>query len=276
MRNVLPNSIPALVLFLLLQCQAPIWAQKAPEQLVVSGTILLKDKAAPDYKAIISAIKTNWKLKADSVNIADKTLIFNTIGGATVMLAFLDYPVAADEIGAAARLSWIWKTAAAETMNHQAQVVISVIGAGNRSLDLHKIFTQTAAATLEVTRAPAIYMDGQYLLLSNGYYTAAARNMVQNQSLPLYCWVYFGRPGNGGGFTYGLTEFGLSEFEIVGATQAEGDVHSTLYDAALTVVKYATVLKDGQNLTTEEGTKAVVRLTNGTFLEDKKVLRLEF
>jgi len=253
-----------------------LFAQKPSEQLVVSGTVLLQEKKVPDYKALIATFKTTWKLKVDSVNIADKTIVFNTSGGATVMIAYLEYPAATDEIGAAARLSWLWKTAAEETSKHQAQVVISVIGPANRSLDLHKIFTQAAAATLELTRSPGIFLEGQYLLLSNGYYTAAARNMVQNQSIPLYCWVYFGRPGAGNGFTYGLTEFGLEELEIVNSTHAEIEVHAMLYDAAISIVKYGTRFQDGQTLTTEEGDKSVVHLVKGTYLEDKKVLRLDY
>ncbi len=268
--------LSAFFCFIFVIFQGVLFAQKTSEQLVISGTILLKEKTAPDNKALLSTMKATWKLKADSLNISDKTLVFNTIGGATVMIAYLGYPAAPDEIGAGARLSWLWKTAAEETSKHQAQVVISVIGPASRSLDLHKVFTQTAAAVLEITHAPGIFLDGQYLLLSSGYYLASARNMVQNQTLPLYCWVYFGRPGGGNGFTLGLTEFGLPEMEIVNSAHSEGEVHATLFDAAVSVVKYNTSLNDGQTLTTEEGAKSLVQLVKGTYLEDKKVLRLEY
>ncbi|MFN0212716.1 MAG: DUF4261 domain-containing protein [Saprospiraceae bacterium] len=256
--------------------QGLIYAEKPIEQLVVSGTVLLDKKTAPEYKALLAKLKTNWMLKADSITMADKTLVFNTVGGASVMVAYLDYPAAPDEIGAAARLSWLWKTAAQETSEHQAQVVISVVGSYNRSLDIHKIFTQTAAAVLEVTKGPGIYMDSQYLLISREYYIASAKNMVQNQTIPLYCWVYFGRPGEGNGFTFGLADFSLPEMEIVNSMHNEAEVHATLYDAALSVVKYGTLLKDGQTVTTEEGTQALVLLVQGTYLEDKKVLRLDY
>lgn len=261
--------------FLLFQ---PIFADcmQPLEQLVVSGTVLLNEKSAPDNKAFLAALKTSWKLKTDSVNIGEKTLTFTTTGGATVMLAYLEYPAAPDEIGAAARLSWLWKSGAEETSRHKAQWVISVIGPAGRSLDLHRIFTQTAAAAMETTHSPAIFLDGQYLLLSAGYYIAAARNMVQNQSIPLYCWVYFGRPGGGNGFTYGLSEFGLPEMEVVNSTRPEAEAHALLYDAALTVLKYGTRLADGQTLTTEEGAKCMVHLVKGYYLEDKTVLKLEF
>lgn len=251
-------------------------AQKSVGQKVVSGAVLLNSKTAPDSKLLLNALKNNWKLKADSVNIADKTLVFNSVGGATVMVAYLEYPAALDEIGAAARLSWLWKTGYTESSKHQAQVVISVIGPGNRSLDLYKIFTQTAAAVLEVTHAPGIFLGSQYLLLSSDYFTSAAKNMVQNQTIPLYCWVYFGRPGDGNGFTYGLTEFGLPEMEIVNSAHSETEVHSTLYDAAMSVVKYGTSVQDGQTITTEEGVKLLARYGKATHLEGQEVLRLEY
>ncbi|MDO8367182.1 MAG: hypothetical protein Q7T20_10320, partial [Saprospiraceae bacterium] len=99
----------SLLLFILVAFQGGLYAQKTAEQLVVSGIVLLQEKKAPDNKALLSALKSSWKLKADSVNIADKTVVFNTIGGATVMIAYLEYPAALDEVGAAARLSWLWK-----------------------------------------------------------------------------------------------------------------------------------------------------------------------
>lgn len=251
-------------------------AKTFSEQKVVTGIVLLTGKTAPDYKALLSVLKTTWKLKADSVNTADKTLTFNTSGGATVMIAYLDYPAATDEIGAASRLSWLWKTANEETSKHQAQVVISVIGPDSRTLDLYKIFTQAVAGVLETTHSAGVYLGGQYLLLSKGYFTAAARNMVQNQTIPLYCWVYFGRPGGGNGFTFGLQEFGLQEMEVVQSSRSETEAHATLYDAAMTVLKSGTRLQDGQILTTDEGAKIKVSLAKGAFLEEQKVLKLAF
>jgi hypothetical protein len=256
-------------------CPQAVFSQKSSEPKVVTGTVLLNEKSLFDTKALVADLKTDWKIKLDSVTMGDKTLVFS-VAGATVMVAFLDYPAARDDIGVAARLSWLWKTAGEEAPRHQAQAVISVIGSANRTLELYKLFTKVAASLLENSRSSGVYMGGQYLLLSKGFYVAAARNMLDNQSLPIYCWVYFGMPGKGGGYTFGLQEFGLTEMEISDPAQSDAAAHATLYDAVVSVVKYGTRLTDGQSLTTEEGQKIPVRLTKAMFIEGQQVLRLDF
>lgn len=248
----------------------------APTQKVVSGTVLLNDKTAPDAKKLLAALKKDWKLNTDSASTADKTIVFSA-PGATVMIAFLDYPAAPAEIGTAARISWLWKNAD-EALRHQSQVVISVIGKSNKTLDLYQIFTKTVAGVLENTNSCGVYIGGQYLLLSKGFYTSAARNMLDNQTIPLYCWVYFGMTQEKelhSGYTYGLQEFDLKEMEIVNSKQSMADVHATLYDAALTVLKYGKHLKDGESLTTLEGQKFTVKISKAAFQEGE-TLKLEY
>ena len=248
----------------------------APAQKVVTGSVLLNEKKAPDFKTLLATLKTDWKFRTDSVTTNAKTLVFTT-PGATVTMAYLDYPVAPDEIKAAANLSWIWRTAAQEAGRHQAQVVISVIGSTGRVLELHKMFTRIAGGVLENTQASGIYMNNQYLLLPKGFYTAAAHNLLTNNSLPLYCWVHFGMiddKGKSGGYTYGLQEFGLPEMEVVDSGRSVAEVHAVLYDAVATVVEYNTKVQEGQTLTTKEEQKLVVHLSPSKALEGLTTAKL--
>ncbi len=249
-----------------------------PIQKVVTGSVLLNEKTAPDFKALLATLKTDWKFRTDSVTTNAKTLVFTT-PGATITMAYLDYAVVPAEIKAAANLSWIWRTAAQEAGRHQAQVVISVIGSANRALDLHKMFTRVAGGVLENTKSSGIYLNNQYLLLPKGFYTAAAHNLLENNSLPLYCWVHFGmteQNGKSGGYTYGLQEFGLPEMEIVNSPRPVAEVHAVLYDAAVSVVEYGTKVQNGQTLTTREEQKLQVRLTPSTVLEGLTTAKLDW
>lgn len=250
---------------------------------VVTGTILLSAKKAPDAKALLAALKSDWKLRTDSSTISDKTLVFNS-SGATVMLAYLDYPADPAEVAAAARLSWLWKNAAAEASKHPAQMVISVLGADNRTLDLYKLFSKVAAATLQQTSALGVFMNTQYLLLPKDFYLASARTLLNDSALPVYCWTYFGimdetvpagTEALSSGYTYGLRDFGLEEMEIVKAKGTAAETHAVLFDAATSVIQYNTHLKDGQQFTTIEGSKITARKGKAAFV-DGETFQLSF
>jgi hypothetical protein len=266
-----------LVALILLQftAQMVLFSQNTPDQKVVSGTVLVNDANPLDAKALLASLRNNWHIKIDSFSNADKTIVFNT-PGSTAMIAQLNYPADPIEIRAAAQLSWLWRNATEEALQHQAQVVISIVGGADKTLEMHQLFTAIAAELLETRASGGVYMNSQYLLLSKGFYTAAAHNMLDNQTLPLYCWVYFGMPGDGGGYTFGMEDFGLKEMEIVHSQQSNADIHATLYDAAMSVLKYNSRPQDGEAIVTEEGNKIPVKFSKGVFLEGRDVLKLEY
>jgi Domain of unknown function (DUF4261) len=260
------------ILFLaVLFSQTGLFAQSGDK--IISGTILLNTLQMPDAKALQQHLKTTWKIPADSMTVSDKTIIYNC-GFATLIFAYLDYPMDPAEVGAAARLSWLWKTAAKDAGAHKAQLVVTVIGSDKQTTDLYKLFTKSTGAALEKTNASGVYMNSQYLLLEKGFYQAAAVNLRTNpKALPVYCWIYFGLLGeenNNGSFTFGLSEFGLPEMEISGSKHSVEEVHATLVEAVQYVIDYNLKLKDGQNLETSYG-PLPVRFGKSVFTEGNAV-----
>jgi hypothetical protein len=250
---------------------------QTPEQKVVTGSVLLNALKTPDGKALAANLKKNWKLDADSLSQSDKTVVFS-VPGATVMLAWLDYAPPAPELRAAARISWLWPAAETEALRAKAQVVISVIGSAQRSLDLHKVFSKVAGAVLEQPQANGMYMSDRYLLLSKDFYHTAARNMLQEGGLPLYCWVYFGmqqKDGLNGAYTYGMQEFGYKEMEVAGSKNSLQEIHATLYDVASYVVQSNYTLKDATVFDRLPDLKINVRLSPATYI-DGQTFKLEY
>lgn len=257
-----------LLCFLLTQSA---FAQKSssPTPKAVTGTILLDTKKMPDAKTLLTALRNDWKLRTDSSSTADKTIVFNH-AGLTVMLAYLDYPANRDELAAAARLSWLWKTAAADVARHQAQVVVTVLGTDNRTLDLFSTLTKTLAAALQNSGSIGVFMNSQYLLLPKDFYLVSSRALLKDKALPVYCWVYFGMMEEGtvsSGYTYGLREFGLEEMEIVKATGSAAETHAVLLDAATSVIQYHMKLQSGVPFTTLEGTKITPTKGKAAFVD---------
>lgn len=251
------------------------FAQTGHTSRVITGTVLLSGSGMPGAGELSRAMTQDWKLRIDSSSTSDKTIILNS-GRITIMIAQLDYPVDHIEIRAASRLAWRWPDAETQALAHTAQAVISVVGEGISGTDMHIAFSKAAAAILASTASAGVYMNAQYLLVSSESYLSAVRNMTDNQILPLYCWIYFGRPGDGGAFTFGMEDFGCSELEIAGSQQPESDVQGTLYDAVYSVLKYSGRQGDDAVIITEEGQKIPYKPAKSSFIEGVDVWRLDY
>jgi Tfp pilus assembly protein PilX len=245
-------------------------AQTASTPKVVTGTVLLNDRTAPNFKKLLATLPSDWLVRTDSVNVTDKTAVFST-PGATVMLAWLDYPVPPDEVQVSARISWLWKNAEVEATKSQAQLVISVLGDPKNTVDLYRIFTRVTAASLtQIPSAPGVFMNSEYLVLSRGYYTEVARNMG-TQDVPLYLWAYFGllqNEGKSGCYTYGLSEFGLLEMELVDSPLGLQDAHALIFEAAQTAVRKGEQWRDGQSVELSDGQKITVGVSDAKYIGD--------
>ncbi|MFN8303675.1 MAG: DUF4261 domain-containing protein [Saprospiraceae bacterium] len=274
--------IPAFFTALLLSFLATTaFAQKnkpADAQKIVTGTILLNDKTPVDNKAFLAALKTDWGIRTDSVQAGEKTLVFSLPNNTTVMIAWLNYPAAPAEIKAAADISMIWPGAADEAGRHQSQAVVSVIGPASRTVELYKLFTKISAALLDNTRSSGIYLSSQYLLVPKGYFIESARGL-NDQVLPLSCWIYFGLQQNGdknSGYTYGMGEFGLPEFEVVNSEHAVQEVYALLTDAVDYVIRTNTRFQEGQYFNAPNGEKIQVQVSKSVLLKNETTVKLKF
>ena len=81
------------ILLLLSLFMAPFCAFAAGinpnESKVVTGSVLLDQKTPLDAKVLLAALKADWKIRTDSANTGEKTIVFSA-PGATIMIASLD------------------------------------------------------------------------------------------------------------------------------------------------------------------------------------------
>lgn len=270
---------PILFIFLIFNVLGVLFAQKsaATDNKAVSGIVLLNEQKAPDFKALAEVVRKDWGVRLDSFNTTDKSVALYTTG-ATIMLAYVDYPAAPLEIKSAAEGAWLWPAAREEAPRHLAQVVVTVVGANNRPVQLYKLYTRAAAAVLENTRSCGVYLAGQFLLQSKDFFLQAARNLDMND-LPIYCWIYFGMFQDAGqtcAYTYGLTEFGMPDLEIVKSRHSLQEAHAVLYDAAKDALQNNTILQDGTVIETLEGEKFTLKRSKSPYLDGKETLKVAY
>jgi len=260
-------------------CGTTLRAQKtvSTDNKAVSGIVLLNEKAPVNFSVLAESIKKDWGVRLDSFNQTGKNLVLYTTG-ATVMLAYQDYPASPVEIKSAAEGAWMWQAARTEAPKHRAQVMVTVVGANNKAVQLYKLYTRVAAAVLDNSRSCGVYLPGQYLLQSKAFFLQAARNLDQN-TLPIYCWIYFGMFEDGGqtcAYTYGLPEFGMSDLEIVKSKHTLQEAHAVLYDAAKDALQKNRILQDGSVVETLEGKKYTLTLSKSPYLDGRETLKVGY
>ncbi|MBK9336960.1 MAG: DUF4261 domain-containing protein [Lewinellaceae bacterium] len=256
-----------------------IAAQKTPasDNKAVSGMVLLNDQTPVDFNAIAESVKKDWGIRLDSFSQSGKNLVLYTTS-ATIRLTNMDYPASIVEIKSAAEGAWMWQAAREEAPLHQSQVIVTVVGAGNRPVQLYKLYTSVVAAVLDNTRACGVYLPGQYLLHSKDFFLQSARSLDQNV-LPIYCWIYFGmfqKDGMTCAYTYGLTEFGMPDLEIVQSRHTLQEAHAVLYDIARDALQNNAKLQDGSVIETLEGEKFTLKLSKSLYLEGQQTLQVGY
>ncbi|MCC6459128.1 MAG: DUF4261 domain-containing protein [Saprospiraceae bacterium] len=249
----------------------------ATEGKVVTGTVLINDRNPVDFKALLAGLRSDWGVRIDSSSQSEKTLVVHT-ATATVMFANMDYPASPAEISGAVEGAWLWRSAAEEAPRHQSQLVVSVIGQASRPLDAYKLYTRVTAAALDNTRSCGVYLASQYLLQSKTFFLQAARNLNE-KVLPIYCWIYFGMLQDGGAssaYTFGLSELGMPDLEIVKSAHSLQEAHAILYDAVNHALQNGIRLQDGSQIETQEGQKINLKLSKGVYLNDKVTLKVAY
>lgn len=242
----------------------------------VSAVVLLREAKVPDFRALLPVLRKDWNLQIDSFSLTDKKLTAYS-GGLSIVLQYVSYPVAAAEIAAVLEGAWLWGTAREEVPRHQAQLTIAVLGKGQTPLNTYQTYTRVAAAVLENTRAYGIYLPRHYLLLPRGFFLEAARQMEQDE-LPLYCWIYFGMfqlDGLSCAYTYGLDDFGMLDLEIVRTPRSLAEAHAILYDAVRDALKTGKPWQEGAILESLDGERFRLRRVRSPYIENREMLQLQ-
>jgi hypothetical protein len=102
--------------------------------------------------------------------------------------------------------------------------------------------------------------------------------MMSEEDLPLYNWVYFGlRKENGkqSVYTYGLADFGKMEMEIIESKNSIEELNEMMFNLTHYVIAFNVTLKDGETIGLSAEQKLKISESKGKFLEGK-TLKIEY
>jgi len=224
---------------------------------------------------IINNLKSFWGLTVTEIDGDNKTAVFK-VDGEMVALGYMPVQIPCGDIDATAQYAYNWPNATQELKDHNGHAIVSLIAGNKTALERFKILSKVLCAILSTSNALGIYQGNQSLLIPRAQYLAHVDELKEHKT-PVTIWIYFGlRKSDKGNslYTYGLTEFGKQEIEII---NSKSDLEE-LYDFAGNIVEYVVssdiTFKSGETLGYTADQKIKITYSQGVFV-DGQSLKLE-
>jgi hypothetical protein len=242
----------------------------------ILGMILLEDAGSLNIKGVVDELKARWRLEVNDSDLSEDASVLS-INGYSVAIAVIPAAIPGDEVRRAADYNYLWSNGAEESAAHSGHVILSIMRAGKDPVGENILFSQVASAILNHSRAIGIYIGGRSLVLKKDFYNENVAVMTR-EDLPLYIWIYFGlRTENGrhSVYTYGLTDFGKKEMEILNSSHSLEELNEMMFNLAHYVIAGNIRLKSGETIGLSAEQKLKIRESKGRYL-DGSTLKIEY
>ena len=151
------------------------------------------------------------------------------------------------------------------------------MNAGKNAVYENLLYSKIASAVMNNSKSLGIYIGGRTLVIKKDFYQANIE-MMSEEDLPLYKWIYFGLRNENGKqsvYTYGLADFGKQEMEIVESDNSIEELNEMMFNLVHYVIAYNVVLKDGETIGISAEQKLKISESKGKFL-DGKTLKIKY
>ncbi|WP_240768697.1 DUF4261 domain-containing protein [Olivibacter sp. XZL3] len=230
--------------------------------------MLLKESVAASLEAIIKALEND--LHAEMIEDEKlRGLTVLRIDGYQVLIAPVSDKVPGDEVRAMAGYNYFWFNAMEETAKHKGHIIVSIVNAGKNPLKENVLFSKVVGSLLTDRESFGFYMAGRTLVLEKNFYINNVNEMSKGR-LPIYNWVYFGlrqRRKRQSIYTFGLTDFGMKEMEIVHSNKTFAELNAVMYNVVHYVLASNVQLKSGETLGLSRNRKLTIKESKGKFVQ---------
>lgn len=225
------------------------WDEAGKQGAVRVGSVLLKD-ANIDFDALCDTILAYYQedVREEDITREEGILVFEMGGRYWFSLSLMEAPVPDGEAEFFAQGNFLWKEAVETTKQHQAHILVTVINRDGDPIKTACFFTDITDICGRETGALGIYTTGT--VYKPDFYSEWAKKL-QTSDFPIPLWVYLGlvQDENGtSGYTYGLTEFGRPEIEIIGSSHSPQEIYDFLFNVCDWQLTDGMYFHDGETL----------------------------
>ena len=216
-----------------------------------TGFVLLKE-AKFDREKFLKDLKEDWKitldLGEDSEN-KEKDMLVGNIGDIMVAVALMPAPIPNNEAVDNAKTNYRWKDAVKVAEEHEAHILVSLLGEPNL-VDGAKLYTKIISALTKQENCTGINVLGT--VLNPDMYRDFTEYYTENDMFPVENMIFIGLYGaednKVSAYTYGMEGFGKKEMEILASSESPEDVYYFLQAIADYVITSDVILQDGETI----------------------------
>lgn len=238
------------------------------------GFVLL---STPEFevKEFRTILRDDWGIecpeKPEKPNGRENTIVFESEGMmATVGLMEAKVPDGEAEYWANSNFVTREKSVAA-AKEHQAHLLVAVLGRGHEPLKAGEFFVKVVTACLKAPNALGIYDCGTVWLPE--HFIQAAMVMKEGET-PLNALVFVGLYQDEKGvssWTNGLHSFGKEELEIIASSHTPSEVYELMYNISAYIIQQGAVLRNGETLGYTAKQKLPLTLSKGVYVEGQSM-----
>ena len=244
---------------------------------VFTGFVLLS-KGKWDKQQFIQDMKETWDITVEeydasedkSKDKSDDALVFE-VGDMVAAISLATCPIPNGEAELNAENNYMWEDAVKVAREHQAHLMVAVLGKEEKVLEKGKLFTKLVAACCKQKYATGIYTSG--VVFEPRFYEGFA-DMIREDELPIFNWVWFGlyrSEGGLNGYTYGMDVFGKDEMEVLNTDAEPEDLRDFLASLASYVLACDVTLKDGETIGFSADDKHAITRSPGVSLPEEQM-----
>ena len=216
-----------------------------------TGFVLLNE-AKFDREKFLKDLKDDWKITLDlgkEDESKEKDMLVGDIDGIMVAVALMPAPIPNNEAVDNAKTNYRWKDAVKVAEEHEAHILVSLLGEPNL-VDGAKLYTKIISALTKQENCTGINMLGT--VLNPDMYRDFTEYYTENDMFPVENMIFIGLYGaednKVSAYTYGMEGFGKKEMEILASSESPEDVYYFLQAIADYVITSDVILQDGETI----------------------------
>lgn len=238
----------------------------------ILGMLLLESEEPPGMDDIIRAIGASGAVK-EIRHHDERCMLVARLSNYKLTLAHLRAEVFGRDLEYLARNSYPsqWKSRPGE---HKSHLMVTLSQCGSDPLRENELYTRLIKNLFGLPSATGIYLSERRLLLSKPAYL----QNLESDRFPVSNWIFFGSHQSGelrSAYTYGLTEFGKPEIEILDSTHNFFRLARVLEDTVCYLLSQNAALKAGERLRLPGLSELTISQEKGVFVAGK-CMRIHF